>query len=148
MMPSGSVRLYLQKRSSRRDRSSKRLRNDLRLLSCLDFHGTLGMRCFFWSLSDWDAPQYQPTEEPNFIASFGEGSPDRSHKFYGSEDKDAFSRTRSEMVRALPLPRRFVGKIYGPKGVQVHQCWHTGNLWQPNPADRWEDYRGYVIHTL
>jgi hypothetical protein len=114
----------------------------------LDFNGTLGMMCLFWSLSDWDAPQYQPTEEPNFIASFGEGSPYRSHKFYGPEDKDAFSCTCSEMVRALPLPRRFVGKIYGPKGVQVHQRWHTSNLWQPNPADRWEDYRGYVIHTL
>jgi hypothetical protein len=114
----------------------------------LDFQGTLGMMCLFWSLADWDAPQYQPTEEPNFIARFGEDSPYRSHKFYGAEDKDAFSRTRSEMVSALPLPRRFVGKIYGPKGAQVHQRWHTGNLWQPNPAERWEDYRGYVVHTL
>jgi len=114
----------------------------------LDFQGTLGMMCIFWSLSDWDAPQYQPTEEPNFIARFGEDSPYRSHKFYGSEDKDYFSRIRSEMVKALPLPHRFVGKIYGPKGAQVHQRWHVGNLWQPNPAERWEDYRGYVVHTL
>jgi hypothetical protein len=106
------------------------------------------MMCIFWSLSDWDAPQYQPTEEPNFIARFGEDNPYRSHKFYGSEDKDYFSRIRSEMVRALPLPHRFVGKIYGPKGAQVHQRWHVGNLWQPNPAERWEDYRGYVVHTL
>jgi hypothetical protein len=83
----------------------------------LDFQGTLGMMCLFWSLSDWDAPQYQPTEEPNFITRFGADSPYRSHKFYGSEDKDFFSRRRSEMVRALPLPHRFVGKIYGPKGA-------------------------------
>jgi hypothetical protein len=113
----------------------------------LDFQGTLGMMCIFWSLSDWDAPQYQPTEEPNFIARFGEDSPYRSHKFYGAEDKERFSRTRSEMMRGLPLPRRFMGKIHGPKGAQVHQRWHVGNLWQPNPADRWEDYRGYVVHT-
>jgi hypothetical protein len=72
----------------------------------LDFQGTLGLLCLFWSLSDWDAPQYQPTEEPNFITRFGEDSPYRSHKFYGSEDKDSFSRTRSAMVSTLPLPRR------------------------------------------
>jgi hypothetical protein len=24
----------------------------------------------------------------------------------------------------------------------------VGNMWQPNPADRWEDYRGDQVHTL
>jgi hypothetical protein len=114
----------------------------------LDFNGTLGGMCIFWSIYDWDAPQYQPTEEANFVARFGEDSPYRSHKFYGAEDKENFSRTRSEMLRSLPLPRRFVGKIYGPKGAQVHQRWHVGALWTPNRDERWEDYWGYVIHTL
>jgi hypothetical protein len=114
----------------------------------IDFQGTLGGMCIFWSIYDWDAPQYQPTEEHNFIARFGEDNPYRSHKFYGIEDKENFSRIRSEMLKSLPLPRRFVGKIYGPKGAQVHQRWHVGNMWQPNPAERWEDYWGYVVHTL
>ena len=114
----------------------------------LDFQGNLGGMCIFWSAYDWDAPQYQPTEELNFSARFGEDSPYRSFKFYGAEDKETFSRVRSEMLKSLPLPRRFVGKIHGPKGAQIHQRWHAGNLWQPNPADRWEDYRGYVVHTL
>ncbi|MBI3300752.1 MAG: hypothetical protein HYZ72_01540 [Deltaproteobacteria bacterium] len=114
----------------------------------IDFQGNLGGMCIFWSVYDWDAPQYQPTEEANFITRFGEDNPYRSHKFYGIEDKETFSRIRSEMLRSLPLPRRFVGKIYGPKGTQIHQRWHVGNLWQPNPADRWEDYWGYVVHTL
>lgn len=114
----------------------------------LDFNGNLGGMCIFWSIYDWDAPQYQPTEEANFVARFGEDSPHRSHKFYGVEDKETFSRTRSEMLRSLPLPRRFVGKIYGPKGAEVHQRWHVGALWTPNRDERWEDYWGYVVHTL
>jgi hypothetical protein len=114
----------------------------------LDFQGNLGGMCIFWSIYDWDAPQYQPTEEPNFITRFGEDNPYRSHKFYGIEDKENFSRTRSEMLQSLPSPRRFVGKIYGPKGARVHQRWHVGNMWQPNPAQRWEDYWGYVVHSL
>src|SRR5437667_122626 len=110
--------------------------------------GGVGGMCIFWSSYDWDAPQYQPTEESTFIARFGEDNPYRSHKFYGVEDKETFSRIRSEMLASLPLPRRFIGKIYGPKGAQVHQRWHVGNLWQPSRADRWEDYWGYVVHTL
>jgi hypothetical protein len=114
----------------------------------IDLQGNLGGLCIFWSVNDWDAPQYQPTEEPRIIERFGEDNPYRSHKFYGTEDKETFSRVRSEMLRSLPTPRRFVGKIHGPKGVQVHQSWHMGGLWSPNVAERWESYWGYVIHTL
>jgi hypothetical protein len=52
------------------------------------------------------------------------------------------------MLKSLSLPRRFVGKISGPKGAEVHQRWHVGGLWSPNVAERWEDYWGYVVHTL
>jgi len=114
----------------------------------VDHQGNLGGMCIFWSIYDWDSPQYQPTEEPNFIARYGEDNDYRSLKFYGTEDKENFSRTRSQMLAALPLPRRYVGKIRGPKGAEIHQRWHVGNLWQPNPADRWEDYWGYVLHVL
>ena len=30
----------------------------------VDQQGTLGGMCIYWSLYDWDAPQYQPTEVP------------------------------------------------------------------------------------
>jgi hypothetical protein len=114
----------------------------------LDFQGNLGGMCIFWSLYDWDAPQYQPTEVPEFITRFGEDDTHRSHKFYGTEDKENFSRIRSEKLASLPLPRRYVGKIYGPKGAEVHQRWHVGAMWTPNRNERWEDYWGYVVHTL
>lgn len=114
----------------------------------IDFQGNLGGMCIFWSIYDWDAAQYQPTEEEHFVEHFGEDNPYRSHKLYGSEDKENFSRMRSELIRQLPLPRRFLGKIYGPKGAEVHQRWHVGGLWSPNPAERWEDYWGNVVHIL
>ena len=113
-----------------------------------DFQGNLSAMCLFWSIADGDAPQYTPTEEPHFIAAYGEDNPYRSHKLYGAVDKEVFLRARSEMMRRLPPPRRFVGKLHGPKGTQIHQSWHVVNLWQPNPAERWEAYQGYVVHTL
>ena len=114
----------------------------------IDYSGTLGGMCIFWGIYDMDAAQYQPTEAGGFIEKFGEDSPYRSFKFYGAEDKENFSRTRSEMLKSLPTPRRFVGKIQGPKGAEVRQSWHLGNMWQPNPAERWESYYGDVTHTL
>ena len=110
--------------------------------------GTLGGGCIYWSVEDWDAPQYSPTESPDFVARFGEDNPFRSHKFYGFQDKETFNRIRSDMVRGLPLPRRFYGKVMGPKGAAVQYCWHTGPLWTPNPAERWEDYRYHNSLTL
>ena len=40
-----------------------------------DNDGTLGGMCIYWSIYDWDAPQYQPTEVPEFIEKYGEGQP-------------------------------------------------------------------------
>ena len=98
----------------------------------IDYTGTLGGMCIFWTIYDWDAPQYQPTEEPRFIEKFGEDSSHRSYKFYGSEDQETFSRIRSEMLQTIPPPRRFVGKVRGPKGAEVQHSWHVGGMWTPN----------------
>jgi hypothetical protein len=114
----------------------------------VDHQGTLGGMCIYWSINDWDAPQYQPTEVPEFIEKYGEDNPYRSHKFYGSEDMEEFSRIRAEMLKTLSLPRRFVGKIRGPKGAQVLQSWHVGGMWTPNRNERWESYWGNNVHTL
>jgi hypothetical protein len=114
----------------------------------IDHQGNLGGMCIFWSIYDWGVAQYTPTEDPNFISWYGEDTPFRSHKFYGAEDKDGFQRIRGDMIRALPTPRRWLGKIRAPRGARVYQKWHVGSLWQPNPADRWEDYWGDFVHVL
>ena len=61
---------------------------------------------------------------------------------------DNFGRIRSELLKTLPTPRRFVGKIRGPKGAQVVQSWHVGGLWTPNKLERWESYWGNNVRTL
>ncbi len=114
----------------------------------IDYDGTLGGTCAFWSVYDWDAPQYSPTEEPRFIDVFGEDNPFRSHKLYATEDKDEFMRIRTSMLAQLPLPRHFVTKVRGPRGAQIHQCWHVAGGWSYDSNQRWEDYVGYTTYTL
>ena len=72
--------------------------------------GTLGGMCIYWSIYDWDAPQYQPTEVPEFIEKYGEDSPYLSYKFYGAEDMEAFSEKRAEMLKTLSLPAPLCGQ--------------------------------------
>lgn len=114
----------------------------------VDHVGNVGGMCVYWSLYDWDVAQYSPTEEQNFVAWYGEDSPFRSHKLYGSEDKEEFIRIRSEMIAALPMPRRFVTRIRGPRSATVHQGWHVGGMYTSNRGDRWEDYWGWHTHIL
>jgi hypothetical protein len=114
----------------------------------VDYVGNLAGMCVYWSIGDWDVAQYSPTEEHNFVAWYGEDNPYRSHKFYGAEDKENFSRIRSEMLAALPMPRRYVTRIRGPRGAVVHQGWHVGGMWTPNRDERWEYYFGWYEHVL
>ncbi len=114
----------------------------------IDHVGNLGGMCVYWSIYDWDVAQYTPTEEENFIEWYGEDSPWRSHKLYGSEDKDEFSRIRSELLSKLPMPRRFVTRIQGPRGAEVHQGWHVGGMFSYDTSQRWEDYWGWYTHVF
>lgn len=114
----------------------------------VDHVGNVGGMCIYWSIYDWDAPQYTPTEEQNFIAWYGEDSPFRSHRLYSAPDKESFIRIRSEMIAALPMPRRFVARIRGPRGAELQQGWHVGGMWSPHYGERWEDYWGWYTHVL
>jgi hypothetical protein len=119
-----------------------------REIEYIDYVGNVGGLCVYWSIYDWDAPQYSPTEEPNFVAWYGEDNPYRSHKLYASPDKDEFQRVRSEMLAALPMPRRFVTNIRAPRGASVQQGWHAGGMYTPDRNDRWEDYWGWYTHVF
>ena len=101
---------------------------------------------------DGDAFVYAPTETSEFIARFGEESDLRSHKFYGSPDRNLFARIKWALVQQLPLPRRWRTKVWGPKGAPVIQGWHVGFVDYPTPPGEFprghEEWTGYTVHTL
>ena len=101
--------------------------------------GVTGGACVNWSVYDWDAPQFSPTEEPGFVERYGEDHPLRQHKFYGTEDREAFAVAKKALVDRLPLPRRFRTRISAPVGATVRVRLHTGN-WGLPEDQRWEDY--------
>ena len=109
----------------------------------LDPLGVTGGACVNWSVYDWDAPQFSPTDEPEFLARFGEDHPLRSLKFYGTAAgtvlQDAFAIAKKAIVDTLPLPHRFTARVSAPVGATVRLRLHTGNAGLPE-SQRWEDY--------
>jgi len=118
----------------------------------LDWAGNLAGTCAHWSVFDFDAPQYCPSEMNEFIERFGEDNEFRSFKFYHYSDRSRFLRTKITMMREIPLPHRWRSKVWGPRGAKVVQGWHVGFLDEIPPE--WEQVRmreewtGYTDLTL
>lgn len=110
-----------------------------REVGLLDSLGIIAGTCVNWSVGDWDAPQFSPTEEVRFAATFGADHPLRQHKFYGTADRDAFAVAKKAFVDRLPLPHRFTVTISAPVGADVKVRYHVGN-WGLPEGERWEDY--------
>ena len=110
-----------------------------REVGLLDPHGVLFGVCANWSVYHWDAPQFSPTEEAQFVAHYGEDHPLRQHKFYGVENQEAFGVAKKAAVDTLPLPHRFLTRISAPVGAPVRLRFHVAN-WGLPEHERWEDY--------
>lgn len=110
-----------------------------REVGLIDPLGITGGACANWSVYDWDAPQFSPTEEAQFVATYGADHPLRPFKFYGSEDRDSFSVAKKAFVDRLPLPHRFTTRVSAPVGATVRLRFHLGN-WGLPEHERWEAY--------
>jgi hypothetical protein len=102
----------------------------------VDWDGNVVGTCAHWSVFDFDATQYCPSEIPEFIDRFGPDSEFRSYKFYNHPDRSHFLRCKATMIRELPLPHRWRSKVWGPKNAKVVQGWHVGYLDEIPPE--WE----------
>ena len=105
----------------------------------IDPLGVISGACTNWSVSDWDAPQFSPMEDPNFVAYFGEDHPLRQTKFYGTTNQEAFGVAKKAFVDLLPLPHHFRARVQAPVGATVRLRFHMGD-WGLPEYRRWETY--------
>lgn len=113
----------------------------------IDWEGAMHALCAYWSVYDWDAPQFSPMEEPRFIERFGPDNEFRSHKLYAYKDRPRFYREKWRMINEIPKPWRWRGRVWGPRGAPIVQRWHRANLALP-PGQAWEDWTGDDRYTL
>jgi hypothetical protein len=118
----------------------------------VDWTGNVVGTCAHWSVFDFDATQYFPSELDEFIDRYGQNHEFRSFNFYHHPDRSHFLRTKALMVKDFQLPHRWRSKVWGPRGSKVIQGWHVGYLDHiPNEGERvtmreeWINYQEFYL---
>jgi hypothetical protein len=86
-----------------------------------------------WSVGGWNAP--------NWTQARLEGLPlhlDRKTPGHDAEGEGITDEAIYELVQTVPLPRRFIGKVWGPRGAAVEYCFQLLRSNAPVPDDEFE----------
>ncbi len=116
-----------------------------------DWTGTVLAVCAHWGIGDIDTMMYTPTEEPRFIEWYGHDSEFRSFRIYDYQNLLRFAGEKWRMLQPIPLPRKFRGRLWAPRGAHIIQGWHvvhcyrTPERWPLNDSE--EVYQGYGTYT-
>lgn len=90
--------------------------------------GTFTSVGLHWSAFDWSAP--------NYTLMMLEGlPPEVQSPRPGIRYPEIF-----EFVQGLPLPRRFRGRVWGPRGATIHAAYHLLRVGSPDPKDDLETW--------
>jgi hypothetical protein len=109
-------------------------------VSYTDYLGKVTEVRVLWSVGDWGAP--------NWTQARLEGLPlrtDASKAGHDAEGEGIADEAIYELVQTVPLPRRFVGKVWGPKGVGIEYRFQLLRNNTPIPGDefeRWDNNNG------
>lgn len=110
----------------------------------VDHAGDLTEVRVLWSVGGWSAPNWsQATLDglPPTVAAPGRAGEEQS----GVTDDAIY-----ELVQTVPLPRRYVARIWGPRGEgveYVYQLLRTGSPVPDHDFERWDDNGGKRFYT-
>ena len=67
-----------------------------------------------WSVGGWNAPNWSQSRLEGLALNY-----DKNEAGHDQEGEGIADEAMYEMVQTVPLPRRFVGKVWGPRGATV-----------------------------
>jgi hypothetical protein len=105
-------------------------------LEFTDDAGLVTNICIYWSVGDWGAPVYSPMEDPRFPAD----SEFTAKRYYNYWDRDRYHASKFHMLQAIPLPHRWQGRMWAPRGATVVQQYHVGRTYPEQ--ERFETWLG------
>ena len=115
-----------------------------RELDYLDSDGALTEVRVLWSVGGWSAPNWSQAVldglPPTVAAPRGPGD----------EQSGVTDDAIYELVRAVPLPHRYVARIWAPRGECVeyaYQLLRTGSPVPGHDFERWDDNGGQRFYT-
>jgi hypothetical protein len=93
-----------------------------------------------WSVDGWNAPNWSQARLEGLELKAKKGRPHRRGRSSGISDEAMY-----ELVRTVPLPRRFAARVWGPKGATVEYAFQLLRTNSPIPEDdfeRWDNNEG------
>jgi hypothetical protein len=91
-----------------------------------------------WSVDGWTAPNWSQGRLKGLELKVREDQPGRGAGGIANE-------AMYELVRTVPLPRTFAGRVWGPKGATVEYVFQVLRMNSPVPDDdfeRWDNNQG------
>jgi hypothetical protein len=111
-----------------------------REIAYTDDEGRLTEVRLLWSVGGWNAPNWTQTRLEGLPLRINKNTPGHDAEGEGIADEAIY-----ELIQTVPPPRRFVGKVWGPRGAAVEYCFHLLRTNMPVPGDeseRWDSNQG------
>jgi hypothetical protein len=103
----------------------------------VDHEGGITEVRVLWSVGGWSAPNWSQARLKGLNLDVLEHQADHDAEGEGMADEAIY-----ELVQTVPLPRRFVGRVWGPKGAEVEYVFQLLRTNSPLPDDdfaRWDN---------
>jgi len=88
-----------------------------------------------WSVGGWNAPNWSQARLEGLALYYDKNAPGHDQEGEGIADEAMY-----EMVQTVPLPRRFIGKVWGPRGATVEYSILLLRTNTPAPGDEFEKW--------
>lgn len=95
-----------------------------------------------WSVNGWSAPNWTQARLDGLTLRIDPATPGHDIEGEGIADEAIY-----ELVQTVPLPRRFVARVWGPKGARVEYCFHLLRTNTPTPGDEFERWDNNQSHN-
>jgi hypothetical protein len=93
-----------------------------------------------WSVNDWSAPNWTQATLEGLNLELGATAAGHDIEGEGIADNAIY-----ELIQTVPLPRRYVAKVWGPRGATVeyaYQLLRTNAPMVDDEAQRWDNNHG------
>lgn len=101
----------------------------------VDREGKLTEVRVLWSVGGWSAPNWTQARLDGLPLRINPNTPGHDAEGEGIADEAIY-----EIVQTVPLPRRFVGKVWGPKGAMIEYCFQLLRTNTPAANDEFEKW--------
>ncbi len=106
----------------------------------IDREGQLTEVRVLWSVGGWAAPNWTQAQLEGLPLQMSKDAPGHDAEGEGIADEAIY-----ELVQTVPLSRRFVARVWGPRGAAVEYCFQLLRTHTPVEGDefvRWDNNQG------